>query len=774
MVYYQRPQSPHRDEDPYYSSNSNNNNNSSSSISNNNTYRGAPVDVRDSNRDRDRDRDRDYHRSRRSSYSPARGRSLPHDAPKAPRAYHGPSSSYRSRSDSHDRMSGRGGNSGSGGYYDRDAPRDRSRSRDDREWLGGPASRDVIIEGLGADVDEDYIMRGLQDGLQVENVEKVTIIRDRKTGNSRQFAFVHFYSVPDARAFLQQYYPNKLNLGPGTDRCKVAFSKERDNEDGRRGRRRDDGEEEWKCRVCLLLNFPRRQECFRCQTPRSEVTLTGTLTHPTPTHFTNDGERDMATSPPSQFLLFRGLEPSVTEELLAKGALKLTVLPGTTPEPSRAGPIGAKESSVKRVLLVRDRKTDESWRYGFVEFATALDAQAALAAYNKMEKFTISSRPVTASYIHPGVFVPVYNASRGVERFTFLPMTANVGGGLRLAYWDDDGYVSEFIVSKPEQEPAAAADGATADSKKATADSRKATKGTKDATDDKAKTKKRKADKDATASTVAPGISAASTSKKATPAHLQFWQNRHSELHGIKPDTTTTTAAANNTAESTTGSTSGDDEKTSSAGGSAPKKRRTAEPADEPPRESFADMNKLACLLCSRVFKTPEKVHEHERVSTLHASNVKDPALREAALKKLAKAGITTAGAASATPEYRDRAKERRQVFGKSAPAGASAGAGAGAAKKESPQPEAEVVVAQSKGAALLGKMGWTSGQGLGASGEGRTEHVVAEMYTQGAGLGMKGARVGDVEEAAKGGGSYSEFVKKTKERALERYKGMD
>lgn len=158
MVYYQRPQSPHRDEDPYYNHNSNNNNNNHN---NNNTYRSAPVD-----RDRDRDRDRDYHRSRRSSYSPARGRSPPRDAPKAPRAYHGPSSSsYRSRSDSHDRMSGRGGGNsggggggGGGGYYDRDAPRDRSRSREDREWLGGPASRDVIIEGLGADVDEDYVV----------------------------------------------------------------------------------------------------------------------------------------------------------------------------------------------------------------------------------------------------------------------------------------------------------------------------------------------------------------------------------------------------------------------------------------------------------------------------------------------------------------------------------------------------------------------------------------------------------------------------------------
>lgn len=134
MAYYQRPQSPHRDEDSYYNTDR--------------AYR-APVEVRD------RDRDRDYHRSRRSPYSPPRGRSPPRDAPRGPRSFHQPSA-YRSRSGSHDRT---GGSGGRGGYYDRDAPRSRSPSRDrEREWFGGPASRDVIIEGLGSEVDEDYVV----------------------------------------------------------------------------------------------------------------------------------------------------------------------------------------------------------------------------------------------------------------------------------------------------------------------------------------------------------------------------------------------------------------------------------------------------------------------------------------------------------------------------------------------------------------------------------------------------------------------------------------
>lgn len=116
-------------------------------------------------------------------------------------------------------------------------------------------------------------MRGLKDGLQVDGVEKVAVIRDRKTGKkicllprvatrgypdskicdlgvSRQFAFVHFYSVPGARAFLEQHYPT-LNLGQGAERCRIAFSRERENDD-RRGRRRDEGEEEWKCRVVSI------------------------------------------------------------------------------------------------------------------------------------------------------------------------------------------------------------------------------------------------------------------------------------------------------------------------------------------------------------------------------------------------------------------------------------------------------------------------------------------------------------------------------------------
>jgi len=425
----------------------------------------------------------------------------------------------------------------------------------------------------------------------------------------------------------------------------------------------------------------------------------------------------MATSPPSQFLLFRNLEAGVNEELLAKGVMKLA-----TP----ASPAGASENSIKRVLLVRDRQTNESWRYGFAEFSTPQEAQKAFKVYETTEKFTISSKPITISYIHPGVFVPVYNAPDEAEQFTFLPLTP-VSGGMRLAYWDEEGYVSELVLN-------------TAEENKPAEESKETVVGEK-------KTKKRKAE-------VAPGGSAAEklAAKKAIlPAHLQFWQNRHSELHGGR-------AKAADQAENTASTEGGESSSTTPA---------QAREENKGPQESFADLNKLACLLCSRVFKTAEKLHQHERVSELHATNLTNPTLCETARKKLPKNASTTSS------EYRDRAKERRQAFG---PSTTASSANAQKNKtKTSPPVEAPVVTQPNKGAALLGKMGWTQGQGLGATGEGRTDHVVAEMYTAGVGLGMKGAKVGDVEEVAKaGGGGYQEFVRKTKERAKERYVEME
>jgi RNA recognition motif-containing protein len=62
----------------------------------------------------------------------------------------------------------------------------------------------------------------------------------------------------------------------------------------------------------------------------------------------NDGSGDVGDSS-SQFLLVRGLDTMLREEAIASGMARL-------------------DSEPKRVLLIRDRKTNVSWGFAFVEY----------------------------------------------------------------------------------------------------------------------------------------------------------------------------------------------------------------------------------------------------------------------------------------------------------------------------------------------------------------------------------------------------------------------
>ena len=70
-----------------------------------------------------------------------------------------------------------------------------------------------------------------------------------------------------------------------------------------------------------------------------------------------------------------------------------------------------------------------------------------MTKFNSFEKYTISSKPVVVNYIHAGVFVPVFKKEN--ERFTFSPLG---NSAIKIAYWDEEAYVSELIVSMPTEE----------------------------------------------------------------------------------------------------------------------------------------------------------------------------------------------------------------------------------------------------------------------------------------------------------------------------------
>ena len=446
----------------------------------------------------------------------------------------------------------------------------------------------------------------------------------------------------------------------------------------------------------------------------------------------------------SQFLLLRGLEPGVNEELLAKGVSKLYKTKPATPPAEGQAPkkskiaststdasFGAKDGSLVRVLLVRDRKSNDSWRYGFAEFNTVEDAQAAVAKYNASDKFTISSKPVMISYIHAGVFVPVlHEFGPEFAKFTFNPLS---NPAVKLMYWDEAAYVSELVTAVPSHTSAIK----SKESENAKLAAAAAKEGLVIAgKDGEPKTKKRKVEKDAI-----------NSNKKVVAPHLQFWTNRHAELHGLPPKDD-----EDNSGESATSTTP---------------KKKVDSALDAPPSQSFADVGRKCCLLCSRQFKTEAEVNKHERMSQLHRDNMKKEDLVTKAMAKLKKS--TDSGPESSA--YRDRAKERRHAFNQPKQPAAQHNRppkDAGPAKEE----EAPM---QSKGAALLGKMGWTAGEGLGAQGTGMKDALKTELYTQGVGLGAQGGKVGDAAEEAQRQtkGSYADFLNKTRDKAKERFESM-
>ncbi|KAK5035369.1 hypothetical protein LTS07_002806 [Exophiala sideris] len=556
----------------------------------------------------------------------------------------------------------------------------------------------------------------------VQHLDDVRVIRDRQTKQSRQFGFLRFATLQEAEDFMDHNYPvlylygdsNKSN--GDASKVRITFGRER-----KEPIRAEDAD--WICPSCNINNFATRNRCFRCQESRPEPG------YEVPAKAVNVGDNDSSSdNAPSQFLLLRGLEPSVTEDLLVKGVSKLN-------KPSASGAqreetsskkgakvasttgdanLGAKEGTLRRVLLVRDRRTNDSWRYGFAEYASIEDAQAALTRFNSFDRFTIASKQVLVSFIHAGVFVPVLNPSPDTERFTFSPIG---NPAMKLAYWDEDAYVTELAVSMPTL--------ATQSAKSAPTPADVGGFKVKESD----KSKKRKAQTESEAAGV----------KKPAPSHLQFWSSRHAELHGIK---------ASNSDDS-----------------------RSTEDNAAPPSQSYADPNRHCCYLCMRQFNSAAEVNKHERLSDLHRQNLQDEAKAKKATAKLEKHGVKHRQAGETQQQYRDRARERRKIYGVVNKKGEQVGAGPKSSRASESDDEAAPPV-QSKGASLLSKMGYTAGQGLGASGEGMTVPISQDIYVAGVGLGAQGGKVGDaVAEAERNTkGNYEDFAQRTREGARERY----
>ena len=546
---------------------------------------------------------------------------------------------------------------------------------------------------------------------------------------------------------------------------------------------------------------------------------------------------------PSQFLVVRDLEASVTEETLSKGLMKLFVennaqepkepnptpnkLKSTAPTASIQG-LGARPGSLNRVFLMRDRLTNESWRYGFAEFTTIDDAQGAIAKYRASPKFTIASKPVIVAFIHTGVFVPALQAVTSATAPFFFAPTYNLD--IRLKYWDDRAYPSVLDVessitgrSSPNPEKIGGRDKSVVSAHRTALLSQDAA------------AKKAKKDKDsAAAAKKAAGLVMA--------PQMQMWAKKRAELHagsGQKPRDAGDVASLQHSAPTEdvhpgpraphssdefisygdyqkmqcllcmrrfeSAQDLRDHEVLDQAHAASLKDgvrvqdivNKLAEQSQEPrtvirriPRDrtdaapiyfSYADAENGHCLVCERKFKNLAVLRLHERESELHRKNMRDDKNIQRAVAELVKlernpVRMRPALANHDKNQYRDRAKERRRVY--SQPKKPAQQSGKDGRKRQQTEnttaapPERKEAV-PSKGAALLGKMGWSTGQGLGAEGnEGRTEAIATDLYVPGVGLGADGGKVGDAaaEAARRTQSHYSDFVEKTKDKARERY----
>lgn len=443
-------------------------------------------------------------------------------------------------------------------------------------------------------------------------------------------------------------------------------------------------------------------------------------------------------------------------------------LKSTAPTNDASG-YGARPGSLHRVFLMRDSNSNESFKYGFAEFWTPEDAAAALVKFRKSRAFTVAACAVTVASIHLGVFIPEERKiNESNDYMSFHPL---FNPELRVRYRDFHVYPSQKVVTS---EPPAGAQDAQQQERQ----------------DQDKKSKKRKAD----------GPLGANSTKKppAMASKMAMWQQKHGELHdGSATEGRDTNSNANapikislvNSTPIPPRNAAQETRQPSSTSDSNPNELNSAPEKPDPPGVSYVDRDRLMCLICMRKYKSVDEVNIHEK-SRNHKTAMEDDALVQAALPRLAardkrqqKQGAEpSTGVADDEPQYRDRAKERRQAFNQpkkptSQPSTTSGSTNKDADKTDKQQSTSTSTPAPgpSKGAGMLAKMGWTTGAGLGANGDGRTDVIATNAYQEGVGLGAEGGNLGDAAELAekKTRNSYADYVNTVQDKARQRYNGM-
>ena len=158
----------------------------------------------------------------------------------------------------------------------------------------------------------------------------------------------------------------------------------------------------------------------------------------------------------------------------------------------------------------------------------------------------------------------------------------------------------------------------------------------------------------------------------------------------------------------------------------------------------YVEFDKLTCLLCKRAFQSLEILNKHLKMSNLHKENLQKYNLSKGLGGDTGGSSSNNgsgayAAASGSNLSYRDRAKERRLKYGESDPPPPNR-----SRERFEKEIQKHTIAIQAQtsnklastpigennvGNRLLQKMGWSEGQGLGRSNQGRTNIIEVSFY---------------------------------------------
>lgn len=157
--------------------------------------------------------------------------------------------------------------------------------------------------------------------------------------------------------------------------------------------------------------------------------------------------------------------------------------------------------------------------------------------------------------------------------------------------------------------------------------------------------------------------------------------------------------------------------------------------------EQLMDFDQNICLLCKRRFKNGDQIKRHRSLSKLHTSRLKK--LRQ---RLFSEDQLDRIERKEREALYRDRAKERRLKYGQTDRVlpvePIYPGPPESTSTKTNVKSEPGPIGRDNKGAALMTKMGWREGIGLGKSNEGMTDIIKLDSQIGTSGLGSKSYKV--------------------------------